>query len=145
VKDEALWLPVGKQLADIGVAACAVNVSFARRAIAFVAAGKWHESINDDVYGGPALHGKAFCNGCRHQWVAVAEVPATSEFECPSCHALKGVFERHVLYTRRGLKHWHCLSCEGLLFSLAIGSSMEPVLCCANCGSAADLIDAFPA
>lgn len=33
--------------------------------------------------------GEAYCSGCDHVWAAVVPV-GTTEFECPSCKAMKG-------------------------------------------------------
>lgn len=41
---------------------------------------------------GPTAHGEAFCLGCGHVWEAVAPVGVT-RFECPSCHAEKGLWK----------------------------------------------------
>lgn len=41
--------------------------------------------------GEPHVSGAARCSECRHEWVAVAPA-GTDRLECPSCHAIKGVF-----------------------------------------------------
>lgn len=99
---------------------------------------------------GPHLSGDARCNGCGHTWVAVAPIGSPDngspwgELECPACHALKGVFTKHCIYGGEGLQHWHCAYCRGLLFSIVLRKDNEPMICCANCGSVGELVDAWP-
>jgi hypothetical protein len=96
---------------------------------------------------GPHLSGDARCNGCGHEWVAVAPIGSADspfgELACPACNALKGVLVRHCIYEREGFQHWHCLSCRGLLFSIVLRTDGEPMICCANCGSVGELVEAW--
>ena len=51
----------------------------------------------------PHVSGGACCVGCGHKWEVVAPV-GTTEFECPECGFIKGVFEALILPD----EFWRC-------------------------------------
>jgi len=70
--------------------------------------------------------GMAFCIGCGHEWVAVAEA-GTTVLQCPECQAHKGkwCFE---FYPASGQLVRQC-NCGNQLFYMTPDGHM-----CANCG-----------
>ncbi len=79
----------------------------------------------------PHLSGDAFCVTCGHRWAATAPV-GTIQLECPSCHAMRGVFK----YPCEPEVAWTC-GCGCFIFMI---SGKENILCY-NCGE----IQVFPA
>lgn len=76
----------------------------------------------DDQHGA----GKAFCFGCKHEWIAVAPTGLT-EFECPNCGAYKGRW-RFGFYPALNDEVWEC-ACGNQLFYMTPDGHL-----CANCG-----------
>lgn len=72
---------------------------------------------------GPHGTGLARCLGCRHEWRAVVEV-GTTQLECPSCGAWKGIFLGEYVPE----EFWLC-GCGCDLFYITTDGS-----CCPNCG-----------
>ena len=71
--------------------------------------------------------GEAFCIGCNHEWVAVAET-GTTQMECPVCHAHKGRYKFEFM-PKEGSLVREC-NCGNQLFYLTPDGHM-----CANCGT----------
>lgn len=71
--------------------------------------------------------GEAFCLGCGHSWQAVVPT-GTTRFECPECHAMKGLW-RFEFAPTVGQMVREC-SCGNQLFYLTPEGHM-----CANCGT----------
>lgn len=61
----------------------------------------------------PHLSGEAKCIGCQREWVTVAPV-GTITLECPSCHAMRGVW-RYPVGAAEGDFAFRCnCGCEAL-------------------------------
>ena len=71
--------------------------------------------------------GEAFCLGCGHAWQAVAPT-GTTRFECPECHAMKGLW-RFEFAPTTGQMVREC-NCGNQLFYLTTEGHL-----CANCGT----------
>ena len=71
----------------------------------------------------PHLTGEAFCTGCGHHWVAVAEV-GTKVLGCPQCQRNFGLFRGPV----EPREKWKC-NCGEMLFWLTEKGPM-----CRGCG-----------
>lgn len=98
----------------------------------------------------PHAQGEVVCTACEHLFRGVAKVgdkgavlaAADDGFECPKCHAKKGIFTRFVTWTK--MPTWHCECCRGWLFCIAQSGDGSPCLACVNCGNLRNLIDVFP-
>jgi hypothetical protein len=70
------------------------------------------------------LSGSAFCTGCRHEWVAVAEA-GTKVLECPKCRRDFGLYKSPVEPKAK----WQC-DCGEMLFWLTPDGAL-----CRGCGA----------
>lgn len=94
------------------------------------------------------MRGDAVCLACGHKWLAAAPVGTVASMpsddrvtlECEKCGAAKGVFTKFVQYT--DIPSWHCLSCNGFLFSILLIKDV-PSCACASCGSIFNALDLF--
>ncbi len=84
---------------------------------------------------------ETYCNGCGHRWQAVFTDSTEFPLQCPECRGHKGYPVKHIIYTG---EHWHCVYCQGILFSIVNVPKQGPCSCCANCGNVSALIDCFP-
>lgn len=73
----------------------------------------------------PHLTGDAKCLACGHEWVAVAPVGG-SEFECPQCGCMKGVYQMFVIDDP---EIWVC-NCGCDIFRVT-----PDYIYCVNCGT----------
>jgi hypothetical protein len=98
----------------------------------------------------PHAQGEVVCGACEHRFRGVAKVgdPGSSRdvgqgegFECPRCHARKGIFSEFVTYSKAPT--WHCECCRGWLFCIILAADGTPCVQCANCGQLRNAIDLF--
>lgn len=75
----------------------------------------------------PHVAGQLYCQGCDHEWAAVWK-PGTTEFECPSCHAMRGRNKYDVL-PPAGAEIWSCTHCRNERFVLT-----RDCVLCPGCG-----------
>lgn len=71
--------------------------------------------------------GEAFCLGCGQTWRAVVPT-GTTRFECPQCHAMKGLW-KFEFFPHPDLQVRQC-NCGNQLFYLTPDGHQ-----CANCGT----------
>ena len=98
----------------------------------------------------PHIQGEVVCGACEHVFRGVAPVGdkhtvrdggcLSLSFECPKCHAKKGIFSEFVQYEKAPT--WHCECCRGWLFSVILAKDV-PCIVCANCGQMRNAIDLF--
>ncbi len=74
----------------------------------------------------PHLSGEAKCMHCEHRWMAVSPIGIT-QFECPECGLLKGVFYAYAVHEKYAI--WRC-SCGNDLYFLHAGGCL-----CSLCGA----------
>ena len=77
----------------------------------------------------PMMRGTALCIACKHEWQATAPV-GTSQLECPSCTAHRGVF-KHPCEPSGGTR-FVCDCSSDLFFILRDGMQ------CRECGVMAE-------
>lgn len=85
----------------------------------------------------PRLIGPAQCLACGHEWRASVPVGCGDALECEVCHACKGVLKNFVKYDEPA---WHCLDCNGYLFTLLLLKDV-PTVACATCGTLRNALD----
>lgn len=77
----------------------------------------------------PAITGELRCLQCEHKWQGVAPIGSDKfGFECPSCHALKGIFQA-LVYPRKGEANMQC-SCGNQFYWV-----MKDRILCPICGN----------
>lgn len=99
----------------------------------------------------PHSQGEVICGACEHVFRGVSKVgdkgvrvaDGDEGFECPKCHAKKGVYTQFLAWSK--MPTWHCECCGGWLFQICKAGNGDPCFSCANCGNLRNLIDAFPA